>query len=180
MPSVAGDLMRFCVILGTLLLIGLLPSASACLSYAYTVDAQTGHRSLLTSDAIHFGTQLTVITDCPSGVTLFRDGEALLTTQNRSFITLDPGLHNLSLEDDRGRTDFVNARLTSDQWLWDAIVQDPEFKGFYGNAFSDSELTWKEVTIAAGTFLILYAAVIGYHWRVISEQVDTELFMEVR
>lgn len=158
----------------------LLPSASACLSYGYTVDVNTGHRSLFTSNAVHFGEQASVVTDCPNGTVLYVNGEAYLSTSNIGSVPLPLGVLNLSLEDESGRTDFVNAHIVGADVLFTAISQNPNLAPKGENDFTNEELSTHEVLVAIGSFVIIYAAVVGYHWRKVSEEVDTTLFMEVQ
>jgi hypothetical protein len=173
-----GEGLRFVISLFVLLL--LMPSASACISYAYTTDERTNHRSLLTSNAFHFGTFATLVTDCENGSSLFVNGEEYAFTNSVTSVPLPEGLHNLSIKDDDGMRNFVNVRIVSNEFLFEAVSQNPTLAIPGGNDFTDSELSTREVIIAVGTFLIIYAAVVGYHWRRVSEEVDATFFMEVR
>lgn len=86
----------------------------------------------------------------------------------------------MSLVSDSGTTEFVNSRIVGPDVLMNIISQNPDLAPPSEFGFSDSELSTHEVLIALGSFLIVYAAVVGYHWRKVSEEVDTTLFMEVQ
>lgn len=171
---------RFCAILCILAASILMPSVSACISYGYTTDMNTGHRSLFTSNAVHFGEQATVVTDCPNGTVLYVNGEPYLSTNNIGSVPLPIGPLNLTLEDEYRRTDFVNSHIVGSEVLISIISQNPDLKPTGANDFTNEELSTHEVLVAIGSFVIVYASVVGYHWRKVSEEVDTNLFMEVQ
>jgi hypothetical protein len=163
-----------------LLLVILLPIGTAtaapgfCLAYAYT---ESGNHSFLIQDnSSNFGDNITIITNCDN-LTIELDGEFFARTSKNTTITIEQGLHNISLISNNFSASYSNVLFYPDFLKWESnyrieMNQDIELINI---DLVDSRTNW---AVFFGVVVVWILCVYVY-WNLINSFIQRNFIEEV-
>tara|TARA_X000001316_G_C922449_1_gene37875 strand:- start:4573 stop:5154 length:582 start_codon:yes stop_codon:yes gene_type:complete len=175
----------FLILLGTVCLLNTVGNAAAappeCTVYVYASDDSDRLFTLMQNDSMMFGDRAKVVADqCESPFEISIDGMTRVYTNGSTMFNLLQGTHSYAFSfDDGSEITFSNVTVFSSQ-IWASTYYEiaPE-EGPVTFFVDNSELQARDVMIALGTTLIVWATSTFIIWRFINEWVDRRYLEEV-
>lgn len=146
----------------------------SCLFYAYT--SSENHRFLLGPNSSMFGERLMIVHNCQE-VEIFLDGFFEASSGSNFSITIEPGIHNITILSNSSESKFENVVFYPERLEWEF---DYQFIQESKPTFIDLEThkTQANWAVIVG-ILIVWVLNVYVYWSLISSYVDRNFIEEV-
>ena len=148
--------------------------AERCLAYAYT--SSDNHLFLLGQNTSMFGARLNVVHDCDD-LQVYVDGFFEVSSSSSMAVTIEPGIHNITLQADGFNATFTDVVFYTDRLNWEyefQVIQDSKPQ------FIDIEVSELRTNWAVGVGIVIVWVLTTYvYWQMISSYVDRNFIEEV-
>ena len=146
----------------------------SCLAYAYT--SSENHLFLLGNNVSMFGSRLVVIHNCEN-LEVYIDGLFEMSSGSNMGLTIQEGIHNITLQGDGFNATFQNVVFYPDRLDWEyqyQVIQESKPQ------FIDIEVSELRTNWAVGVGIIIVWVLTTYvYWQMISSYVDRNCIEEV-
>ena len=151
-------------------------SPNECLAYAYTESGN--HYFLMKDNSSNFGNNLTIITDCEY-LEVSLDGQFFANISRNTEVTISPGIHNLTFENNFFNQTFSNVVFYPDYLTWEydylQMMQGLEPPQMVDAGLIDSRTNW---AVFIGIVVVWILCVYVY-WNLINTFVQRNFIEEV-
>jgi hypothetical protein len=145
-----------------------------CIAYAYT--SSENHLFLLGQNVSMFGARLSIVHDCDN-LEVYVDGFFEVSSSSNMAITIEQGIHNITLQADGFNATFNDVVFYPDRLNWEyeyQVIQDSKPQ------FIDIEISELRTNWAVGVGIIIVWVLTTYvYWQMISSYVDRNFIEEV-
>ncbi len=166
-----------------LLLLLMIPPVMAtesppCLAYAYTVEDQNNHFSLIQNDTFVFGTKIIIISNCESTQIIINDN-FMAFGNNTITAYANPGNYNVTIKNSGFEAQYQNVTFIQGGALTNAISNLPASDNPYSIPYTIQEINSIELWSGIGAILVSWFIVTTFLWKIIKSHNDNNYCMEV-
>lgn len=156
------------------------PPNDECLTYVYSVDSSGMIYTLMQTDSIMFGNTGYLVSDCNQEVVIKSNGIVMAKINGSSWFPMNNGFSTYTLEVNGSIIQVYDNVTVYSSEVWTQAFysiepqENPDLKHI-----SQEDLATREVMIALGSSLIVWAMVTLLLWKVINHNVDRKYVEEV-
>ncbi len=154
------------------------PSNDGCIAYAYTIDQQSNHYSLVASESMVFGVDMNIVSNC-GNFTLSIDDSIVMIGQNSGSFRLSAGLNNITFEAENYTAKYSNVSVIGKGVLTEALWDLPALLNPYSEKYSPSEIIDKELISSIGTGILVWVIVTIFMWPIVDSITDRKMIEEI-
>lgn len=149
-----------------------------CLAYAYTVESENGHYSLIKNNTFVFGTQIIVVSNCDS-TQIIIDENLVAFGNNTINAYTSPGTYDVKIKNSGFESQYQNVTFIQGGALTNAISKLPAGDNPYSMPYTIDEINSIELWSGIGAILVSWFIVTTFLWKIIKSHNDKNYCMEV-